>query len=287
MWRINAILFGIIFGAATSNAHPVSVLTGDAVWAENQLILTMRIPADQLLLHCQVQADSDGYIFRGQLAECEMLFHETIRNNFLLDIPENILPEVKQLSGESTPEKVLLSDLHDYNYSFEIRFNCISSPDKITLRQTMGNYNRGLQSTALITFHLEGNQELVPLYNDLPVTIDLINNTIVDGKIRPVLMIDHGAVAIYLPTEWTVHGLPFELSFDDVPSTGNLVEEENEMINLQCYRFQIPAEASKLTIMWTNMTWQMRKIELIMKKPGDEKILVFSRFKKVNTIALQ
>ncbi len=269
------------------NAHPVSVMTGDAVWAGNQLILTMRIPTDQLLLHCHVEPDAEGYVFREKIAECELTFLEIVRKNFLLNIPENILPEVKELHDENIPEKVMLLDLHDYNYAFEIRFRCNKTPSEIVLKQTLGNYNRGLQSTALITFHLDGKPELLPLYNNLPVTIDLINNSIVDGKIQPILVIKDEEIEFFLPGEWTVHGLPFDVSFDGMQATGNLMDENLEVALWPGYRFQIPEGTSSITITWTNIVWQIRKVEMVVKWNTGEQTIVFSRFRPENRIELQ
>lgn len=288
MWRIRALILAyLLFAWTQGNAHPVSVMTGDAVWAGNQLILTMRIPADQLLLHCQVQADDEGYIYLHQIEECGLTFLEIVRHNFLLNIPANISPVVKRLPGEKIPAKTLLTDLHDYDYAFEIRFICDRSPETIVLKQTMGNYHRGLQSTALITFHLGGIAELIPLYNDLTVTVDLIHNKIIDGKINPVLSIDEKEVTLFLPADWVAHGLPFDILFDDGPADGVLIGEKNEMANLIGYRFTMPEAAGVLTVTLVNMVWQLGKVEMIVKKSGAEDVLVFSRFVPKHQINLK
>lgn len=159
MWKIKQLFVFILFldVCVSVRSHPVSVMTGDAVWTQNELIINMQMSMDNLMLHFQIPVDEYGYLNKDQLKRSIQNFKKLLESNFEIRKPEAVSPVVTFSEfSKRIPAKLKRYELRNYKLAFEIRFKCVNPSSQISLIQTMGDRSRGLQSTSLINFHLGG-----------------------------------------------------------------------------------------------------------------------------------
>ena len=281
MWKIRQLLIWVftLSTLLSLRAHPVSVMTGDALWAENQLIINMQMTMDNLLLHFQIPVDEDGYLSSNYLNAAVHDFEKLLKSHFEIKIPETVLPQVTLSSfSKKYPGKIKRADLRECIIEFELRFICQHPANQLTLVQTMGDRSRGLQSTSLITFHFGGVPQLTPVYNNIGVKIDLENQVVLEEKVMPIFKIDQHAIVVSLPDSWVTHTFPFELEVGSQIISGTPQQIDEAETGWSGFVFYLPEGAKDFNIRWNSFNWQMRRIELLLKKANSEQVVTLSRF---------
>jgi len=288
MWKIKYIcLLLTICGNLIGRAHPVSVMTGDAVWAEGQLIINMQISLDNLLLHFQIPYDTEGNLNKNHLGNAANELGNLISSNFRLITPDTITPKVT-ISNMPFLQKrnIGREDMRNLNLEFEIRFSSSAVNRKLYLLQSMGDRQRGLQSTSLIHFHLNGTPQFVPIYNDVPVIIDLEQRQVIEEKFHPVFTIKNHEIVVRIPHHWTTGAFPFQLVGNGENIQAIELIENDFTDRWQTYGFRIHDNVTNILIRWNTFTWQMRRIALVVKKGSKETSMTLSCFRSEFTIEL-
>ncbi len=281
MWKIKQILICVaVLGTHWGlRAHPVSVMTGDAIWAENQLIINMQMTMDNLLLHFQIPVDENGYLSNNYLYAAILDFEKLVASNFEIKTPQIIAPQVS-LSPflRKLPGKIKRAELREFSIEFELRFICQNPSSQITFTQTMGDRARGLQSTLLITFYFGGVPQLVPVYNNIGIKLDLEKQMVLEEKLVPIVQVGKGEIEVFLPYDWIAHGFPFDLEAGDSIISGIPIKDGEVEAGWSEFIFYLPDNARDFHIKWNSFSWQMRRINMIIKNDQSEKTVTLSRF---------
>ncbi len=261
-------------------AHPVSVMMGNAVWAGDRLIINMDMTLENVMLHYHVKADPDGWLSGDELMARTKDFLDFVHENFIVTVPDTIFPSVILTGGMPFPGRMKYEFLRNHKIQFEVKFICRSA-EKLKIVQTMGEREKGLQSTALINFHLGSSPQFVPLYSEIPVTIDLEKGQVIVENAKPEMHINAKEITVRVLSDLTAHGVPFELFVNEkVLEVASMKNEQNFTV-ITYFR---PEGTDSLKIKWHNFSWPMRRIELIIKSYNHEKTIIISRFHPTYTL---
>ncbi len=268
--------------------HPVSMMSGKAVWGGDRFIINMEMTLYDMMLHYGIRAGEDGLMDRKVVRDKFSEFMKFVNSNFFVITGDTVRPEVKSITNWSAwPSKLKTNMLREYTVQFELRFRCEEKPDSFQLLHMMGERSKGLQSTALINFYFTNNSQFVPMFSDVPVFVDLVVGQVIEKKFRPVLVINDRILQIQLPSRWTAHGIPFEL----LTGQAQLIEPDSLVMsnrhNFSSFSFKIPEGVNTLELKWQIFSWQMRRIELRVKDGRHEEMMIISRFQPVCVIDLK
>ncbi len=288
MWKIKLVSTLLLLGVCSSlHAHPVAFMTGDAILAQKELVMTMKMSMDNLQLYHQISADAHGILDGRQLMQSIQDFKGLLKEGFALESTGKILPEVTlNPNYKEMPAQMRRSELRNYNLEFELRFLCVQADSTMLLVQKLGDRSKGLQTTCLVTFHLDSGPDFIPLYNDIPITIDLEKRKVIEERISPVVKIRDNEIALHIPKYLVDHRLPIEFTAGNNPLTYAGRKASILSDSWEEYIYLIPKEACTIEVLLRTFNWQTRRLEVIVSKGEHEETAILSRFRPIYSIGL-